>query len=434
MTTRAIRAIIFTIAAAGAVAGISCGSSKGKGERGNANAQDNSQPPVTVTVGKSEGRDIPAVITATGSLAAMEESNVAPKIAGKLSNVYVNVGQFVSQGALLAKVDDHDAKLALMTAQANVKQAQASVAQAEAKLGLLGGGKFNATIVPEVLNAKANLDQAVFEQKQAEANEKRYRELTETGDVAMITYEQYKTARDTARAKTNAARQLLDSTINTAKQSNQAIVSAQAAVDSAKTQVATAQMNLTDTAIKAPFSGYISARPVAVGEYVSSASVIVTLLRTDPIKAMIQVAEADVPAATIGHAVTIQVDAYKDRKFSGTVTAVNPSVDATSRSAVVEAQIQNGDNALRQGMFVIANITREGGSKGVFVPKSAVYFDQPTQAYKVFVIQDGVAKLKVVQLGPEEGDSQQIISGIDPDLVVATSNLEKLYEGAKVAY
>ena len=70
---------------------------------------------------------------------------------------------------------------------------------------------------------------------------------------------------------------------------------------------------------------------------------------------------------------------------------------------------------------------------GIFVPKSAVYHDQPTQSYRAFVIVDGVARLKVLQLGTEEGESIQIISGLAADEIVATSNLEQLYEGARVA-
>jgi membrane fusion protein (multidrug efflux system) len=127
------------------------------------------------------------------------------------------------------------------------------------------------------------------------------------------------------------------------------------------------------------------------------------------------------------------VDAYADRNFAGTVTAVNPAVDPTSRSAVVEAKIENPDNALRSGMFGTARITKEGGGTGIFVPKSAVYSDQATQSYRAFVIVDGVAKLRVIQLGTEEGDSYQILSGLNADETVATSNLGELYEGAKVA-
>ena len=144
-------------------------------------------------------------------------------------------------GSVIARLDDKDARLRVAEAEANVKQAQAAVRQAEARLGLTPNGTFNSSAIPEVRAANANYEQAAAELRQAEANEKRYRELVETGDVAMITYEQYRTNRDTARARVNAARQTLEAAVNTAKQSNQAIKSAQAAVEAARTQVETAR-------------------------------------------------------------------------------------------------------------------------------------------------------------------------------------------------
>jgi len=121
--------------------------------------------PIAITVGKSESRDVASTIDATGSLTAQEKSNVSPKTAGRLSNVFVNVGDFVREGQTLAKVDDRDAKIRLESARAAVRQAKAGVLQAEAKLGLLGGGKFTATAVPEVLTARANLEQTNLELK-----------------------------------------------------------------------------------------------------------------------------------------------------------------------------------------------------------------------------------------------------------------------------
>jgi len=415
---------------------ISCGSSSGnRNGRGNSNSGTTPQGEVvTVTVGKSVSREVASSIRATGSLVADETSDIAPKTAGRIANVAVNVGQFITVGSTIAIIDDKDARAELASAQASVKQAIAGVRQAEARLGLGPNGTFAATTIPEVRAANANYLQAQAELKQAEANEKRYRELTESGDVAMITYEQFRTARDTARARANNTKELLDAAINTAKQSNQAIASAKAAVESAQTQVTEAQRAITDTVIRAPFSGFISNRPVAVGEYVSSASIVATIIRSNPIKIQIQVAEADVPSITIGRGVSLQVDAYKDRKFAGTVSAVNPAIDASSRSAVVEARIENGDNALRSGMFATVNINKTGGVTSVFVPKSAIYSDQATQSSRVFVIQDGLAKLRVVQLGTEEGDSIQIMSGVAADETVATSALDQLYEGAKVAF
>ena len=403
----------------------------GAGANANSESKD---APVQITVGKSEARQVSEVIQATGSLTAQESSDVAPKVAGKVANVYVNVGDFVGTGSTIAKLDDTDARQRVAVAQAAVRQEEAGVRQAEAKLGLGPNGKFNASTIPEVRVASSNYEQALAQLRQAEANEKRYRELIESGDVAMATYEQYRTARDTAKAQANAMKDQLDAAVNAAKQNNQAIASAQASLAAAQTNVGIAQQAVADMVIRAPFAGYVSARPVAVGEFVSTSNPVATLLRTNPIKIVIQVTEADVPFVIIGHGVSLQVDAFKDRSFAGYVSAVNPQVDPASRAASVEALIDNGSNLLKAGMFATVRINREGGSTGVFVPRASVQFDQATQGYRVYEIQDNVAKLRVVQLGTEEADALQILSGIEADKVVATSGLENLYEGAKVTF
>ncbi len=413
--------------------GAACSSSSSAGTNTGALVQDD-QSPVAITVSQAESRPVPDFIQATGSMVADESSNIAPKIAGKVANVNVNVGEFVTQGAVIARIDDRDARLELASAQAAVKQATAAVRQAEARLGLGVGGSFDASGVPEVRAANANYQQAQAELRQAEANEQRYRLLVESGDVALIAYEQFRLTRDTARARVANAKEQLDGQVNLARQNNQAIRAAEANVEAARAQISIAEQAIVDTVIRAPFSGFISERHVAVGEFVSTATFIATLLRTNPIKIQIQIAEADVPNVMIGRSVSIAVEAYPDRRFAGVVTAVNPAVDPTSRSAVVEASIENSDNALRTGMFASARISKEGGSNGVFVPKTAVYNHQATQSFRGFVIEEGVAKLRVLQLGPEEGDSIQILNGITVDEIVAISNLELLYEGARVVY
>jgi multidrug efflux pump subunit AcrA (membrane-fusion protein) len=399
---------------------------------GDANIED-AGPIVTVTAAQAELRDIPLVIQSTGSLVAQETSDVAPKVAGKVVNVMVDVGDFVTGGTVIARLDDIEARNQVLSERAAVRQAQAAVRAAEARLGLSPGGSFNSSNIPEVRMAAANYQQALAEQRQAEANEARYRELVESGDVAMMTYEQYRTQRDTARARANSAKQSLDAAVNQARQSNQAIAQAQAAVQAAQARVRIAEQAVADTQVRAPFSGYVSARPVAVGEFATSANPIATIMRTNPIKLQVQISEGDVPYVAVGRGVSLQVDAYKDRRFAGTVTAINPAVDPASRSAVVEAAVENGDNALRSGMFATVSINREGGTKAVFVPKTAVHHDQATQSYRVFVIQDGVAKLRVVQIGVEENDQIQIMTGVEAGETVATSSLADLYEGARVA-
>jgi multidrug efflux pump subunit AcrA (membrane-fusion protein) len=388
--------------------------------------------PIAVTTATAVTREVPSYFQATGSLIAEETSDVAPQVSGQVVATPVGVGAFVRQGDVVARLNARDAQLRLLQAQANVQQAIAGVRQAEARLGLRPGGNFDASTIPEVRSANAALVQAQADLRLADANEKRYRELVETGDVAVSVYDQYRTQRDTARARVDQARQQLEAAVNTARQSNQAIQSAQAAVEAARSQAAIAQQAVVDTIVRAPYAGYVSNRPIAVGEYVTPASVIVTLLRTNPIKLQLQVPEAEAPFITQGMGVTLEVEAHDKRKFAGQVTAVNPAIDPVSRAATVEAAIENNDNALRSGMFATARIVRQGGGHAVYVPRAAVFADQNTQSYRVFVIENDIAKLKVVQIGDEEGDWIQIVSGINADQTVATSNLQQLFEGARV--
>ena len=414
---------------------VGCGNSGASRAENAGNRRENAraeEAPIKISTAVAVSRQVPSYLQATGSLVAEETSDVAPKSAGKVVNTYVNIGQFVGQGALLAKLDDREALLRVREAQAGVGQAQAAVRQAEARIGLLNGGNFQASNIPEVRAAGASFEQAQAELKQAEANENRYRDLVQTGDTSMQNYESYRTQRDTARARVNAARQQLEAATNAARQSNEAIRSAQAGVEAARAQVATAQQAVADTIIRAPFSGFVSNRASAVGEFVTTSTPIVTLMRTNPLKLQMQIGEAEVPRVSIGMGVSLEVEAFKDRKFAGTVTAINPSVDPNSRAAVVEASVVNSDNSLRAGMFATARIARPGGNSAFYVPRSAVYSDTSTQSYRVFVIQDNVAKLKVVQLGIEENDTVQILNGVQPDETVAVSNLNQLYEGAKV--
>ena len=408
-----------------------CGGS-GKGGRQGGDTVKEKQP-IQVSHAKVESRAIPAVIQATGSLVADESSGVAAKIAGKIVNVSTDVGRFIKEGAVIAKIDDRDAQNRVIEARAGVKQAEAALRQAEARLGLSPNGSFNESAIPEVRVASANYEQAKAELALAEANEKRYRELVETGDIAVVAYEQYRMQRDSARTRANTAKEQLESAINNARQSNQAMKSAQASLEAAKAKVATAEQDLADTLVRAPFSGYVSQRSVAVGEYVTSASVIATVVRTNPLKVQIKVSESDVPYLAVGRDVSIEVEAYKGKKFNGKVRAINPSLDPASRAATVEAELSNADNTLRDGMFATVRINREGGSDGLFVPKAAVYADPTTQSYRVFVIEEGIAKLKVVQIGIEEADYYQILSGVAAGETIATSSVNELYEGAEVS-
>ena len=187
-----------------------------------------------------------------------------------------------------------------------------------------------------------------------------------------------------------------------------------------------------DTLIRAPFDGFVSARPVAAGQYVALTNKIATVLRVTPIKLDLQVPESNAPQMKLGSVVETSVPGYPNRKFTGKVTAINPAVDPNSRTFSVEAQFPNTDLALKPGMFATSRILLNGSSEGIFVPARAVLTDASTNSSQVFFIRDGKARVAVVQLGAKDGDMVQILSGLAPGATVALDHLQDLYDGQSV--
>ena len=121
----------------------------------------------TVTTVRAITRDVSATVQATGSFVAHDTSDVAPNEAGIIVATLVDVGDFVQQGQVIARLDDRDAKLRLDQARAGQQQAEASVRQAQSKIGLAQNQTFDPGTVPEVLSAKAAYESAVAQQKLA---------------------------------------------------------------------------------------------------------------------------------------------------------------------------------------------------------------------------------------------------------------------------
>ncbi|MEO8049416.1 MAG: efflux RND transporter periplasmic adaptor subunit [Acidobacteriota bacterium] len=387
---------------------------------------------LTVAVVPAENVAVEASVRVTGSFVAKEISDVAPETGGKVIQTPVDVGDFVQQGQVIARLEDRDAKLRLDQAEAAEQQAEAGLRQAQSRIGLAQGEQFNADTVPEVLSAKANADSAAAQARLAEADAQRYANLLKTGDVSQSAYDKFRTQADTAQAQANAARQQYEATLNAARQNFHGTVSAQASLAGIEAQGAMARKAVADTIVHAPFAGYISARPIAAGQYVGVTSKIATLLRITPIRLELQVPEVNSPDIKLSVAVEAMVPGYPGRTFQGRVTAINPAVDPSSRTITVIAEFPNSDIALKPGMFATARILLAGDTMGLFVPRDSVITDPTTNSSQVYFIRDGRARVAVVQLGATRNDSVQILSGLSPGAVIATDHLADLFDGLVV--
>jgi multidrug resistance efflux pump len=332
-----MRAVVFLLLSGVCLFVAGCGSKQ------SAQASSTAAAPkvVAVTTAQAVLRQVSAGFEETGSFVADESSDIASAVAGLVVKTPVNVGDFVKQGQVICELDHRDAQLKLDQMRAQLEEATAAVRQAQSRIGLNANRPFEASAVPEVAAAKASYESAEAQARLAAADAKRYENLVKTGDVSRSAFEKARTQQETADAQANAAKQQYEAALNVARQSYGGVETSQAALAGMRAQLAQAEKGVADTTIRAPFDGYISARPVAAGEHVAVTDKIATIVRVGTMKLQLQTPEQRSARASIGMTVIAHVSAFPDRDFQGKVSAINPAVDPNSRAFILEARFNN---------------------------------------------------------------------------------------------
>jgi len=406
--------LLIAVLSVGAISSVSCGGSKANIPSENSA----SQPPaaVDVTTAAAIMRELPRYFEATGSLAGDQQTDVAPSIAGNVVAVGVDLGSYVKQGQMIVRLDDVDLRLRVEQAQAQLDQAKAALRQAEEKVGLRPGQAFDPERVPEVANVRVALELA-------EKNLKRAEKLIESGDVARAFYDQQRAQRDQLREQYEAAQ-------SKARQDYAAVATARATVSNAESQLGLARRSLSYTNVFSPIDGYVAERTADLGEYVSPTEKVATIVRINPLRIRIDIPEQAIPDVQVGQAVSVNTSAWPNQNFSGRIARISPNVSATSRTLTVEAEIGNTNGSLKPGQFATVRILQPRAEPAVLVPARAIKTESGVN--RVYVIKDGRAQQRLVQLGQSEGDLMEIKSGIAVDEQVATSNLDQLSDGIPV--
>jgi multidrug efflux pump subunit AcrA (membrane-fusion protein) len=407
-------AVIAVLLIATAIFSAACGGSRAnvRKEEGAAKAPE----AVVVTTAAAIKRDLPRFFEATGSLAGDQQTDVAPQTSGKVVAIGVEIGSPVRRGQMLVKLDDVELKLRVDQAATQVEQAKAAVRQAEEKIGLRPGQTFDPNRVAEVASAKVALDLA-------EKNLRRAEKLIESGDVSRSFY-------DDARARRDQLKEQYEVQVAQARQNYAGVDVARTNVANAQSQLALARKNLTYAIIPAPIDGFVAERTADLGEYVSPQQKVATIVRTNPLRIKIDIPEQAIPEIQVGQSVSLMTAAWPDKNFAGRVARIAPNVSAQSRTMTVEAEIDNSDGALKPGQFATVRILQEKAEPAVLVPSRAIVTEAGVS--RLFVVKDGHAEQRLVQIGQAEGDLIEVKTGVAADELVATSGLERLSDGVAV--
>jgi len=232
--------------------------------------------------------------------------------------------------------------------------------------------------------------------------------------------------RDLARQALRRTRELLAQNAS----SEADLELAEANARSSEAQLDLTQVRLDRTVVRAPFSGLVGERFVSLGDYVSNSTRLVTLQTVDPQRAVFRVPERYARRLSVGQEVTFAVAALPDVEFSGRVDFVDPVVQLPSRSITVKAEVPSRRRELKAGMFIEARLATDTRSDAVVVPEDAIL---PLQnATFVWVVAEGTATRRQVDLGVRKPGFVEIRSGVEVGEQVVVGGLERLSEGAPV--
>jgi membrane fusion protein, multidrug efflux system len=231
-----------------------------------------------------------------------------------------------------------------------------------------------------------------------------------------------------ARSKRLFERQLISAQdLEKAESNTKVLAQSLASAEARQRQSAVA---LSDTTVRAPFSGVVSERSVEVGEYVTPGTKVADLVQSDPIRIVLTVGEGDAGAVRVGQPLRFEVKAIPGRAFDAEVRYVAPGLRQATRDLVFEAVAPNPDGGLRAGMFATASV-QTGTEDLVVVPNSALH--EGSDTVRVYVVKNRRLEERVVHVARDLGDRSAVTAGIAAGERVVTSARERLRDGLAVA-
>jgi RND family efflux transporter MFP subunit len=332
-------------------------------------------------------------VTAPGTLAADEQADLSFKVAGRLSEIKVDLGSIVRKGQFIASLETTDFRV-------RSEQAEAALQQARVRLGLPPQGtddRVETENTSLVRQARAVLEEA-------KSNRERTIQLVNQGIQSKAELDRVESAYKVADSRYQDA--------------IEEVRNRQAVLLQRRSELAIARQQLVETTLYAPFDGAVRERRASLGEYLNSGTPVATIVRLHPLRLRVEVPERESHGIRIGQSVRVVVEGDQRQSYSGRVARLSPTFQEQSRSLIIEAEVDNRSGVLRPGSFAKAEIVTATTFDTIMVPASSIVTFAGIQ--KIFTIKDDKTVEKNVVVGKRDND-WVAIEGIDPGVEVILS-------------
>ncbi|MGE0591488.1 MAG: efflux RND transporter periplasmic adaptor subunit [Vicinamibacterales bacterium] len=315
-------------------------------------------------------------LVVVGNLIGDATVSVVPRVAGRLQDIFVRLGDRVARGARIAKIEDQELLEQVKQAEAASEVARATIRQREADLSL------------------------------AQTSVQRSRDLfarellpKQTLDDAEARYQAASAQLDLARAQNTQSEARLDEL----------------------------RITLSNTVIVSPVDGFVARRYTDPGAFASQNAPVVDVVDISRVRLVANVVEKDMRQVQVGDSANVEVDAYPGEMFIGRIARVAPVLDPSTRTAPVEIEIANSDYRLKPGMYARVGIVTQAKSDALTVPANAVVDIGGRRG--VFLADENVAVFRPIETGIEEPTQMEVLSGLTENDLIVTVGAASLRDG-----
>ncbi|MEI9974426.1 MAG: efflux RND transporter periplasmic adaptor subunit [Ignavibacteriota bacterium] len=371
-------------------------------------AEAEAPAPVQVTGVTQE--PIRRIVAGDGVLFPNAQSSVMPNINKTVAKFYVNRGDHVKEGQIIATLESRDLKAAVDNAKAQVNQATLNVHSVEL-----------ATVPESVVKAQADVESDKETLDAARKLLDSQQKLFEQGALAGRRVDEARVAYATAKSALAGATEHLRA-LNSVGKGDQ-IATAQAQLQSSKAQLAAAEAQFSYSEIRSPRSGIVSDRPLYEGEMAVPGTPMLTVMDISKVVARVNIPQNQVGSVKVGQSADV-IPADGGDAAQGRVKVVSPATDPASTTAQVWVECDNSGEKLKPGTSVHVKIVTELVKNATTVLATAILPGEEGGSAVLVIDADSVAHRHVVQIGIREGDKVQLLNGARPgDEVVVVGGL-----------
>ncbi|HYN05861.1 MAG TPA: efflux RND transporter periplasmic adaptor subunit [Vicinamibacterales bacterium] len=339
-----------------------------------------SRAPMPVDMAPATRHEVIDYITVVGNLIGQATVDVVPRVGGRIESIPVKMGDRVTRGQTIAKIEDDQIREQINQRLASLKVNEANVAQRESD------AKLTETIYARM---KAQYDRDLLSKQLLEDAEAKY---------------------NTAVSNVGVAKAQL--------------VQMQSSVDELK-------ITLANTTVTSPVDGFVSRRVLDQGAFAGANTVILSVVDISVVRMVANVVEKDMKRVHSGVQALVEVDAFPGEQFAGVVSRVAPVFDPATRTAPMEIEVPNPGYRLKPGLYARVKLTVDRRPNALTVPRGAIADIEGKRG--VFMLENQVARFHEVKTGLQDNERVEILDGLNEGQRVVTVGTLALRDGDRIS-